>query len=376
LLSSAALAVPALADKKTPPQRPNVVLIVADDLGAFMLGCYGNKEIRTPNIDEFAAGGVRFYNAYACSPEPETSRTTLLTGRTPAQPGTSDIISQVLSAQGYRCDSSGITLERAGEFLDKQQSGTPFYVVVRAPHEEASEKYLDLYVKTSFDKIGWQPVAPNAAQNKNMFQDIVINLSKFAAGVTALDDQIPPLLKKLDDRGLRDNTLVIFTSTTGNLLGRHGLWGDGLASDPPNMYEEVVNVPLIWNWRGRTPTQSSRAEVVSLYDVLPTICDITGAALPQQNLCGRSLLHIVEGKLPSKKEKWQNFVFGRLRDMEMVRDRRFKLVLRNGGKGPNELFDGQADPRERVNQYDNPGFVTVRDQFANQLAGWRSKYSS
>ena len=325
---------------------------------------------------QFAAGGVRFHNAYAGTPEPETSGATLLTGRIPAQPGTPDGISQVLSAQGYRCDSSGITLGGAGDFFDKQQPGTRFYVLVRAQRAEASQKHLDLYAKTSFDTIGWQPMAPNAAQNKTMFQDIAGNLRKFAAGVTALDDQLPSLLKKLDDRGLRDNTLVILASTAGNLLGRHGLWGDGLASDPPNMYEEVVNIPMIWNWRGRTPTQSSRAEVVSLYDVLPTISDITGAAPPQGNLCGRSLLHIVEGRLPSKKERWQNSVFGRLRDMEMVRDRRFKLVLRNGGKGPNELFDGQADPRERVNQYDNPGFVTIRDQFTSQLTAWRSKYSS
>ena len=60
----------------------------------------------------------------------------------------------------------------------------------------------------------------------------------------------------------------------------------------------------------------------------------------------------------------------------MIRDRRYKLVLRNGSKGPNELFDGQTDPRERVNQYDNPQYVTIRDQFASQLAAWRSKYPS
>jgi len=345
-----------------------------------MLGCYGNKEIRTLNLDQFAAGGVRFHNSYSCAPEPETSRASLLTGSIPAPLGTSsppasDGISQILAAQGYQCDSSGVTLEHGAEFLDNQHPGKPFYVLLRAPHPDPSQKYLDLYANTSFDTIGWQPMAPNAAQNKNMFQDIVGNLRKFAAAVTALDDQIPPLLNKLDQRSLRDNTLIIFTSTNGNLVGRHGLWGDGLASDPPNMYEEVVNVPMIWNWRGRAPTQSSRSELVSLYDVLPTICEVTGAVVPQ-HLCGRDMLHIVEGRLPSKKERWQNLVFGRLRDVEMVRDRRYKLVLRNGGKGPNELFDGQSDPRERVNQYDNPEYVTIRDEFTNQLAGWRSKYSS
>ncbi len=349
--------------------------MVADGLPAFALGCYGNKEIRTPNIDKFAAGGVRFHRAYACSPEPETSRSTLLTGGASGQTGAPKDLSDVLSAQGYRCESSGISLANAPQFLDTQQAGTPFFVVIRAAGEPA-QKYLDLYAKNSFDSIGWEPMAADAVRNKNLFPDVVANLRRYAAAVTALDDQTPPLLNKLDGRGLRDDTLIVFASTCGNLLGRHGLWGDGLATNPPNMYEETVNVPLIWNWRGHTPIESSRSELVSLYDLLPTVCEATGAPVPAGNLCGRSMFHMVEGKLPSKKDRWQNLVFGRLQNVQMVRDRRFKLVLRDGGKGPNELYDGQTDPRERVNQYDNPQFVTVRDQLAGQLAAWRAKYPS
>ena len=59
----------------------------------------------------------------------------------------------------------------------------------------------------------------------------------------------------------------------------------------------------------------------------------------------------------------------------MARDSRFKLVLRNEGKGPNEFYDLTADPREKVNHYDNPQFVTVRDRLAKQLAEWRRRTS-
>jgi hypothetical protein len=59
----------------------------------------------------------------------------------------------------------------------------------------------------------------------------------------------------------------------------------------------------------------------------------------------------------------------------MARDNRFKLVLRNEGKGPNELFDIRSDPREKANQYDNPQFITVRDRLAKELAAWRKQYS-
>jgi len=58
----------------------------------------------------------------------------------------------------------------------------------------------------------------------------------------------------------------------------------------------------------------------------------------------------------------------------MARDTRYKLVLRSEGKGPNELFDLRADPREKVNQYGNPGFLNVRDRLARALAEWRQKH--
>src|SRR5205085_6896772 len=83
-----ALAAPVLAQKKRPaPERPNIVLIVADDLGDWMLGCYGNKEIRTPNIDRLAATGMRFLNCLFCTPESAPAHATLFTGRTPRQMG-------------------------------------------------------------------------------------------------------------------------------------------------------------------------------------------------------------------------------------------------------------------------------------------------
>jgi arylsulfatase A-like enzyme len=368
LFAGAAAGVPLLAQRRPATPQPNIVLILAEDIAAFMLGCYGNKEIRTPNIDQLAAGGVKFHNTYACAPVAATSRATLLTGRTPMQPeqGTAGTLADVLAGQGFRCGAG-----EDGRFLDEQQPGKPFFLTVSHKAADPPRKYTELYANTKFDSIGWEP-----PRDKSMAQDVAGNIRKRAAALTALDDQVPPLLKKLEARGLRDNTLIIFVSTNGVLLGRHGLWGNGLASDPPNMFEEVVNVPMMWNWPGRTPVESSRSEMVGLYDVLPTVCEIAGAPVPQ-HLCGRSFLRLVEGRLPSKKERWPaTQVFGHFQNTEMVRDNRFKLVLRNDGKGPNELYDDRADPRERVNQYENRQFVTVRDQMTKDLAGWKAKYSS
>ena len=186
---------------------------------------------------------------------------------------------------------------------------------------------------------------------------------------------MPPLLKKLRDRGLRDNTLIIFTSENGFLLGRHGLWGKGHASNPINLYDEALQIPMIWNWRGRVPIEATRPDVISSYDLLPSICEAVGAKIPDRNLCGRSYLTIATGGRLPRKEAWKDLVFGKLRNTAMVRDNRFKLILRNDGKGPNELYAVRTDPAETINEYDNPRFITVRDSLAKQLAAWQKKYS-
>jgi arylsulfatase A-like enzyme len=161
------------------------------------------------------------------------------------------------------------------------------------------------------------------------------------------------------------------------LWGRHGLWGAGLASNPVTMFEDVVRVPLIFNWPGRTPVQASRPEVVSLYDVLPTVCDAVNAAEPEgRNLCGRSFLPVIEGKPMPKKEPWRNLVFGHYRNTGMARDNRYKLVYRNDGQGPNELYDLARDAGEKTNLYANPQFITVRDRLTHDLVRWRKQYSS
>ncbi len=431
-----------------------MLLIIADDLASWMVGCYGNREIRTPNIDALARGGTRFINNYVCTPICSPSRATLFTGRTPMQHGIQDfltdrpietppqgqlappasfssevMLSDILAAQGYRCGYTGkwhmgsdqtpqhqfdywysmlggsttyqnprmsfngqlvdekgyladLITQRANRFLENQKADRPFFLVAsyfnpHTPYEGHPQKYYDMYANTKFDTVGWERAAPNALREKDYLKDIVGNIRKCAAATTALDDQIPVLLAKLQERGLRDNTLILFVGDNGYLLGRHGLWSKGLASDPINMYEEVMQVPMIWNWPGKVPVQSSRPELVSFYDVLPTVCDATGAAPPPgRNLCGKSFLPVLTGKTMPKRQPWRNLVFGHFRNTEMARDTRFKLVQRNDGKGPNELYDLRTDPREKVNLYDNPRFVTARDHLAVELGTWKRQYSS
>jgi arylsulfatase A-like enzyme len=436
-----------------PQQRPNVLLIVADDLASWMLGCYGNREIRTPNIDLLARSGTRFLNHFVCTPICSASRATLFTGRVPRQHGIHDfltpkpiemppqgqaapppsfanevMVSDVLAGNGYNCGYVGkwhmgndqqpghgykytytmiggsrsytdpemslndkmvsergylteLMTNRACEFLDQNSGGQPFFLTVsylnpHTPYQGHPQKYYDLYRENTFESFNYEPAAPNALREKGMLNDVVGNLRQCAASVTALDDQIPVLLDKLKQRGLSDNTLVVFTGDNGYLLGRHGLWSKGLASDPINMYEEVVQVPMIWYWPGRVPVEATRPEMVSFYDFVPSVCEAANVTAPNRNLCGRSYLPLATNQPLPRRQPWRSTVFGHFRNTEMARDNRFKLVLRNEGKGPNELFDIRSDPGEKANQYDNPQFITVRERLAKELAAWRKQYSS
>ncbi len=456
LLSSAAAA-PLLAQRnrrKGPePTRPNIVLVLADDLAAWMLGCYGNKEIRTPNIDLLARAGTRFANNFVVTPICSASRATLFTGRLPRQHGIHDflspnpiedppqgqkeppasfasetMISDTLAGAGYDCGYVGKwhmgndakpghgysytytmgggssvyqdpTLYLNGEsrkekgyltelltqgalsYLDKQSAAKPFFLTVshfnpHTPYSGHPQRYYDMYASTNFETVGWEPPAPNALREKELLKDTVGNLRKCAASTTALDDQIPALLKKLNEKGLRDNTLIVFTGDNGFLLGRHGLWSKGLASDPINMYEEVMKVPMIWNWPGKVPVEAVRPELVSFYDMVPSLCEVAGVEKPAKNLCGFSYWPLASGRGLKKGDFWPATVFGHFRNTEMARDQYYKLVLRNDGKGPNELFDLRTDPGEKANQYPNPQFLDVRNRLTKELAEWRKEHSS
>lgn len=379
------VAVPLYAADKNGPARPDVLLLMADGLPAWVLGCYGNREIRTPNLDRLAQMGTRFLNHLVCTPAPEPSRATLLTGRTPMQLGSAGVsaagatLEKLLGAAGYACKSG--EGPDAASVLDNVSPGSPLFLTIRfralqPPYEGVAGKYRDEYAQTRFDTVNPERAAPNARSGKEMLADPIAGLRRFAAAASALDDDVQRVLARLSERKLSDNTLVVFTSTCGSLLSHHGLWDAGDASEPVNMFEESVATPLFWTWPGHVPAQAVRPEVVGSYDLLPSLCDALSIAPPSGNLCGRSYLALATGKPLPRKQPWKTTVFGNYRNTDMARDKKYKLVVRDGGNGPGELYDLSADRAEKSNQYDNPQFLTVRNSLGAQLADWKKRYSS
>jgi arylsulfatase A-like enzyme len=207
-----------------------------------------------------------------------------------------------------------------------------------------------------------------------MLSDIIGNVRKYASALSELDAQVNTVLASLNHAGLLDNTLIVFTSTCGELLGRHGLWNSGDASDPVNMYDEVIGVPMLWSWAGHVPALAMQVEMVSSYDLVPSICDAFEIA-PPAGLCGHSYRLMATGKPLPKKQRWRTSVCGNYQNTDMARVEHNKVVLRDGGKGPNELYDLKADPGEKVNQIDNDEFASIKTSLSAEIAKWKQQYS-
>ncbi|MGJ5820491.1 sulfatase family protein [Paludibaculum fermentans] len=404
-----------------PGPKPNILLIMADEVPSWVLGCYGNQEMPTPNIDRMAAGGSRFVRSFACTPVATPNRITIMSGRTPRQHGVHDaaaaipgsfgsekLLSDVLSQNGYHCGYAGLwdagsgapghgfssaataisgkgsaaetVTSEALSFLDQQKKDAPFFLALSYPspmvlQESSARQFHARFASAKFESYGTMPVAAHAARGKEHLSDTLGSLRKYAAGLTELDGQLAALPGRLLAKSLFDNTLIVFAGTSGHLLGRHGLWGDGRSSNPANMYDEAVGVPMIWQWPGLIPVQAARPEVVSSYDVFPTLCSAAGLKSDAKSLCGRDFLQVVMNRVPAQKKAWSDLIFADLGDTEMARDNYYKVVMRDGGQGANEFYDLRQDSLEKNNRFDNPGYVTVRDNMAKSLADWRQTYA-
>jgi arylsulfatase A-like enzyme len=318
--------------------------VLAEDFPAWTLGCYGNTEVRTPNLDALARAGTRFTNNLAYTPVASESRASLLSG----SPKGGRALAELLQGAGYRCGAFDQTCA-ALDFIQQQTAGNPFFVHVNLPGATAATtEFLDSYAGVPFAEQGLMQAVPRAAQGKENFADLIGSFRKAAAAISACDAQFALIRKKLMERGFFDNTLVIFLSTNGLLLGRHGLWGDARASEPENLYEEVVRAPMIWSWPGRVPVQVVRPELVSAYDFVPTLCEIAGAEAPA-GLCGRSYFAVAASRALPKGETWRDLGFAHYRSTWMARDNRFKVVLRDGDAAAGELYDLRQDPGEFTN---------------------------
>lgn len=430
-------------------KKPNIVVILTDDQGIWSLGCYGNQEIKTPNLDRLAADGVRFDNFYCTSPVCSPARASLLTGKIPSQHGILDYLSggngnaaqeaieflkdhkgytDVLAENGYTCGLSGkwhlgdsfhpqkgysfwyahqkgggayynapmvrdgkpveekeyITdriTDEAISFIDREKEGeNPFYLSVHytAPHSPwidcHPETYTRLYADCSFESCPQRAPHPWAlTQVVEGYQKPRECLIGYFAAVTAMDDNVGQILRKLEKEDLLEDTLFIFSSDNGFNCGHHGVWGKGNGTFPMNMYDSSVKVPFIASHKGHIPGGRVCDAMVSGYDFMPTLLDYVGLLEPDETLPGKSFLSCLMGRKDGG-EDGAVVVFDEYGPVRMIRSRQHKLVIRYP-YGPNEFYDLEEDPGEDCNRYEDEGCQTVIKEMKRQLELWFLQYA-
>ena len=398
--------------------RPNVVFITTHDSGRHF-GCYGAKGVDTPNIDRLAAEGMQFNKCYSASPASSPSRGALMTGRYPQSNGLMGLVHEpwwwslkpderhladLLGAVGYRTCLMGVQHESLdarrlgfeevhecregdGQLKSAVQVAEQFGELL--PRMGRSQK--SFYVQIGFVEShtpyrfgGAMPCDP-AAQSVPPFlvddEQSRNHLAGLSGAVEQADRAVGLILDALDVRGLRRNTLVVFTVDHGPELGRLSKW---------SCRDAGIAVALLMRWEGGGIEGGKKVEaLVSAVDVVPTICEFAripmSRGLPSQ---GRSMSRLIAGKSSSHHDVVFS-VFDGDSHPRCIRTRRHKLIrnfeaaraLKIPGTVTGsathwaarpfvELYDLVKDPDELVNVAEEPDYVGVRAQLDAQLIDW------
>ncbi|MEO1615845.1 MAG: sulfatase-like hydrolase/transferase [Planctomycetota bacterium] len=386
---------------------PNVVFLFADDLGYGDLGCYGHPYAKTPSIDRLAQEGTRFTQFYVTGVTCNPSRTGLMTGRFPARFrkyaadfgfGDNVTITELLNQRGYKTghfgkwhigpdpsegnygidtiDVRGKSRDRsvgrdddlysaAIEFIKANQEG-PFYVNVwgHATHfpvntpRELADHFRDVEV----NREDFAPTMQHKFDEcQEMGGELNASMQQYLGDVYQIDLNVGRILDVLDELGISDNTIVVFSSDHGpapvslskkgarkysnNMLGYAGALRGGKHSQ----YEGGTRVPFIIRWpeqvkAGRVDTEN----VGSFIDWLPTLCSVAGVTPPAESLDGEDISDIWRGaeRARAKPLFWRTSSTG---GTPTIRDGRWKLHLPRRQRGEPELYDLSTDSAESEN---------------------------
>jgi arylsulfatase A-like enzyme len=412
LLPLAARPLPA-AEPGPKTRPPNLVCILADDLGYGDLACYGGSDLRTPHLDALVASGLRFDHFCASCPVCSPTRAALLTGRYPELVGVPGVIRthprdswgylsphavllpRLLKKAGYHCALVGkwhLGLEPPntpnargfdhfhgflGDMMDDYQTHRRHGInYMRRDEKEIDPKghATDLFTQWAIDYLHEQakadrpfflylaynaphgPIQPPEEWLRKVRQrnpDLPEKRARLVALVEHLDDGVGRVLQALKESGAADRTLVVFTSDNGADLAA-GASAGPLRGGKQDLYEGGLRVPFAASWPGKIRPGTRSDRVALSMDLFPTFCAATGVE-PGPDIDGRSFLPLLLGREqpePARDLFWTRREGGsRYMGKAVVAVRRgdWKL-LQNSPTGPFELYNLRDDPKEQTNR--------------------------
>lgn len=430
LASFTAVLLLVLGGKTLAADKPNVVFILADDLGYGDLKCYGHPYAKTPNLDKLAEQGTRFTQYYANGATCCPARTALMTGKFcasykeyPADHGFGKrvTVTELLKNAGYHTGHFGkwhigqVTkpgtygidtisgaedgiraakrdgtsgrddpiFDEAMKFIEKNKAG-PFYVNIwgHISHNPVNptQSLVDRWKSLTVNPSDFPPqMREKFAIVENAKGDITDGMRRYLADVESLDADVGRLVKKLDDLGLSKNTIVVFSSDQGadmthasggglrfNQMGYNGPHRGGKHT----FYEGGQLVPFILRWPGHVAAKAvNDKSVVSGIDWLPTLCGITDTKINPADFDGEDVSGVWLGK-DCKRVKSLFWKLSNVRSELVIRDGPWKLFEPTKKKGETALYHIPTDAAEKQNvAAKNPEIVA---QLKAKIAKWNA----
>ncbi len=366
------------ANPKKVSEKPNIIFILADDLGIGDVSCYGSDQNKTPIIDQLAKGGIRFthgYTAPLCGP----SRAMILTGRYAFRTGAVNqdmvgeikpeneiLIPSVLKPAGYTTSLVGkwsqfsktpgdfgfddyLTFAGSGDYWSTEKKKSENYIENGVTKKLDAQTYMpDLMHDHLLDFITNNKDKPFFLYYSMVHIHAVIQRTPdskpgsdlYADNTAYMDKLVGKLLKTLDDLKLRNNTLIVFmgdNGTASQYANRSTIGGKALSGKKGTMLECGSLVPTIASWPGVIEGGKTSDLLIDSTDLLPTFADLAGAKLPvNKEIDGHSFLPQLFGK-QGKPREW---IFIELGNKWYVRDLKWKLNRED------ELFDMSNSPFE------------------------------
>lgn len=394
-------ALPAAAERPTPPP-PNIIFILADDMGHADLGCYGQRLIRTPRMDQMAKEGIRFTAAYCGTSVCAPSRCALMTGKHIGHaairanrelPGEGQLplpentwtVAKQLKEAGYATacvgkwglgfvGTSGDPLKNGFDHFfgyNCQRQAHTYY----PDHLWRDDRRVELDGKTyshdlmTQEALDWVRAhkdgpfflyLPYTAPHEKIAVPELEPYTKdqpwsehekvYASLISRMDRDVGRLLDLLRELKLDERTLVIFASDNGqdNPVRARFHCNGGLRGEKRTMYEGGLRAPFIARWPGAIPPGTTNATPVAFYDFLPTVADLIGKKIPETAAVdGLSFKPALLGQPMPERE----YLYWELHEagfIQAVRMGAWKGV-RNGPQMPVELYDLKTDRTEARN---------------------------
>jgi arylsulfatase A-like enzyme len=379
LLNMAAIYGTSLAQPKI-VEKPNVVVILADDLGYGDLGCYGAEGFSTPNLDKMAAGGIRFTDFYVASSVCSPSRAALMTGCYAQNVGLPEVLhpwsatgihpeettlAETFKSQGYHTAAYGKWhLGHHPEFRPGKHGFDEFYGIPYSndmwPNHPTKPNFFPDLPLIENDKV--VELNPDQTQFTIQFTNRAIDFieqysadpffiylahpmphvplfvsEKFAGKsnqglygdvIMELDWSVGRILQTLKQQGIGDKTMVIFTSDNGPWLsyGDHAGSAGRLRDGKTTTFEGGQRVPCIMRWPGSIPEGLVCREMATSMDLLPTLARLIGAPLPQRHIDGLDIWPLIS-VVPNATTPHEAFYYYDVWKLDAVRSGQWKLQL-------------------------------------------------